>query len=216
MRWAFPPPVRWTSWNSSGTSSSWYVRPVGRAYPNNCVVPARPDQVERACESLRFPCVIKPVDAYGSYGVRVDAHRSQKRSNQLPRFAEESRRANSVVLEEYDGGHEFNMITWASHGRVFPVSVADREKTVCAFEDLPHVRQGSCGPRVASPTRSCPMRSHTRSTSSVRGNRARPFMHAVFLVPRLGHTRMRGDGPRVRLRARLLGIRVRRSVEDLL
>ncbi|MBU5404503.1 ATP-grasp domain-containing protein [Paraeggerthella hongkongensis] len=109
---------------------------LGVPYPNSCVVPL--DQVERACESLRFPCVIKPVDAYGSYGVRV-VRTAVEAIESAASVAEESRRANSVVLEEYNGGHEFNMITWASHGRVFPVSVADREKTVCAFEDLPHV-----------------------------------------------------------------------------
>lgn len=109
---------------------------LGIPHPNSRVTP--PDKIEQACNALKFPCVIKPVDAYGSYGVRV-AHTPTEAIEAAAATAEESRRAKTVVLEEYDAGREFNMITWVSYGRVFPVSVADREKTVGQYGELPHV-----------------------------------------------------------------------------
>ncbi len=109
---------------------------LGISHPRSCVVPA--DQVEHACASLRFPCVMKPVDGYGSYGVRV-VRGAAEACEAAAEVAAESRRAAKVVLEEYDDGHEFNMVTWVVQGRVTVVSIADREKTSRGASELPHV-----------------------------------------------------------------------------
>ena len=109
---------------------------LGIPYPHSRVAPA--EKAERACDGMRFPCVVKPLDGYGSYGVRVVRDADEVRAAAY-KAAAESRRAAKVVLEEYDEGREFNMITWISKGRAFPVSIADREKSPRGDGELPHV-----------------------------------------------------------------------------
>ncbi len=44
---------------------------------------------------------------------------------------------DEVLVEEYNDGFEFNMMTWVSDGKVNVISIADREKTHCRRQMLP-------------------------------------------------------------------------------
>ena len=42
-----------------------------------------------------------------------------------------------ILVEEYNDGYEFNMMTWVQHGKVHVISIADREKTFVAKGEIP-------------------------------------------------------------------------------
>lgn len=86
---------------------------------------------------LRFPCVMKPLDGYGSRGVIVIDSPDEVRCCALSAIAASEEKA--VLLESYQDGYEFNMTTWVRNGVVHVISIADREKSVETPGDLPHV-----------------------------------------------------------------------------
>lgn len=87
---------------------------------------------------LHFPLVIKPVDGYGSRGIFVVQNQEELRS----KFSEASRYSigsDSVMVEEYNDGLEFNMMNWVVEGKVYTLSIADREKSVEVQGAIPHI-----------------------------------------------------------------------------
>lgn len=87
---------------------------------------------------LRFPLVIKPVDGYGSRGVFVVQDKEELRE----KFQETSRYSigsDSIMVEEYNDGREFNMMNWVVDGKVYTLSFADREKSVEIQGAIPHI-----------------------------------------------------------------------------
>lgn len=87
---------------------------------------------------LKFPCVMKPRDGYGSRGIFVvnDKDEVKDKFDTTIGFCLNER---GVIVEEYCTGYEFNMITWVSEGTVKVVSIADREKSHEIEGDIPHV-----------------------------------------------------------------------------
>ena len=84
-----------------------------------------------------FPCVIKPRDAYGSHGVYL----LDSVDEVLERFDETASYSDgdAIVAEQYDDGHEFNMMSWVAAGKVHVLSIADREKSHEIEHVTPHV-----------------------------------------------------------------------------
>ena len=44
---------------------------------------------------------------------------------------------DEILVEEYNDGYEFNMMTWVQDGKVNVISIADREKTEIAKNEIP-------------------------------------------------------------------------------
>lgn len=84
---------------------------------------------------LTFPCVIKPLDLYGSRGMRIVRNAGQIRSHF--HTALKGSRAGRLLVEEYDPDHEFNIQGWVRHGSVHILGLADREKTQVDPEKIP-------------------------------------------------------------------------------
>lgn len=85
------------------------------------------DFTDRELEGLRFPAVVKPVDKYGSRGLLVlDSPEEIRRHFD---YVCETSRRKEILAEEYNAGFEFNMMAWVHKGKVFVLSIADREKT---------------------------------------------------------------------------------------
>ena len=98
----------------------------------------RHDHIEEDCANLRWPCVVKPVNGYGSYGISV----VQSPAEVAERFdaaASVSGDADTVLVEEYDEGAEINMIGWVAAGRAYAISLADREKCPIVAGGVPDV-----------------------------------------------------------------------------
>lgn len=76
---------------------------------------------------LKYPLISKPLDKYGSRGIFII-----KDQGQLARSVRETAEfteLDEILIEEYNDGFEFNMMTWVSDGTVKVISIADREKT---------------------------------------------------------------------------------------
>lgn len=109
---------------------------VGIAFARSRVL--APGFTEGDLEGLSFPCVLKPVDGYGSHGIRVVESASQAIAA-FPGVAAHSQCSEGAMIEEYQEGYEFNVITWVCGGRAHLVSVADREKTAGDPAEVPRV-----------------------------------------------------------------------------
>ena len=87
---------------------------------------------------LAFPCVMKPVDGYGSHGIRV-VRDSAEAARVFGDVARHATRGERCLIEEYDEGAEINMTAWVCDGVAYPVSFADREKTFMGEGIVPQV-----------------------------------------------------------------------------
>ncbi len=76
---------------------------------------------------LSFPMVIKPLDLYGSRGLFI-VHSEQEIRQHFSQSCQGSNTA-SVLAEEYNPDHEFNIQCWVHDGKVHVLGIADREKT---------------------------------------------------------------------------------------
>ena len=90
------------------------------------------------CAGLRFPCVMKPVNGYGSYGIFVVDSTAQV-SAHFDETSAVGKDPDAVLVEEYDTGAEINMIAWVADGRVHAISLADREKCPLVEGGVPDV-----------------------------------------------------------------------------
>ena len=81
---------------------------------------------EEAVSRLRFPLVVKPVDAYSSRGVRKAAG-----MDELRRFYDEAHeisRSGGVIIEEYFEGEEVSVDAFVTGGKAKILAVTNSEK----------------------------------------------------------------------------------------
>jgi carbamoylphosphate synthase large subunit len=84
---------------------------------------------------LSFPLITKPMDKYGSRGIYV-----ANNIDELNEFAKKTAKYTDlceILVEEYNPGYEFNMMTYVLDGKVNIISIADREKTQIAHGEIP-------------------------------------------------------------------------------
>ena len=80
----------------------------------------------QAISHLRYPLVVKPVDAYSSKGVR-----KAENEEELKRFyaeAEEISRSGGVIVEEFFAGDEISVDAFVVNGKAHVLSVTNSEK----------------------------------------------------------------------------------------
>ena len=84
---------------------------------------------------LDFPLVTKPLDKYGSRGIYV-VHNLEELKQAITETASFTD-LPEILVEEYNDGYEFNMMTWVHKGKVHVISIADREKTDIGPGEIP-------------------------------------------------------------------------------
>ena len=84
---------------------------------------------------LHFPLVTKPLDKYGSRGIYV-VHTLEELKQAITETASFTD-LPEILVEEYNDGYEFNMMTWVHKGKVHVISIADREKTDIGPGEIP-------------------------------------------------------------------------------
>lgn len=107
---------------------------LGLPTPGFAKVPVKEKNANKLVEmteGLTYPLISKPLDKYGSRGIFII--RDQEQLMQRIRETAEFTDLDEILIEEYNDGFEFNMMTWVSDGTVKVISIADREKT--QFED---------------------------------------------------------------------------------
>ncbi len=96
-----------------------------------------PDFLAGTLDTIGFPCVIKPLNGYGSRGVLVAQNEAEVREHFTETCSYSS--FGSVLAEPYNAGYEFNMMSWILNGQAHVLSIADREKSQEIEGAVPHV-----------------------------------------------------------------------------
>ena len=84
-----------------------------------------PDKIKQLVQNLSYPLISKPMDKYGSRGIYI-IYDERELAAQVTRTAEFTD-LEEVLVEEYNDGFEFNMMTWVNDGKVNVISIADRQ-----------------------------------------------------------------------------------------
>ena len=85
------------------------------------------EEIQQSIANLQYPLISKPLDKYGSRGIFIIHHSDEVRKKALQ--TAEYTDCQEILVEEYNNGYEFNMMTWVMDGKVNVISIADREKT---------------------------------------------------------------------------------------
>ena len=85
------------------------------------------EEIQQSIANLQYPLISKPLDKYGSRGIFIIHHSDEVRKKTLQ--TAEYTDCQEILVEEYNDGYEFNMMTWVMDGKVNVISIADREKT---------------------------------------------------------------------------------------
>lgn len=97
--------------------------------------PEKRAQLGGLLKGLHYPVVSKPLDKYGSRGIYISEDQEElvKAAEKTAGFSD----MPEILVEEYNDGYEFNMMTWVLDGKVHVISIADREKTFTAKGEIP-------------------------------------------------------------------------------
>lgn len=104
-------------------------------YPKTRLV--HKDTLEKDFASLCFPCVTKPLGAWGSHGVFLC--KTVEEIEAVFEKVEAFQEGDAILVEEYDDGHELNVMTWILDGQAVVLDIADREKSHEIEGVTPHV-----------------------------------------------------------------------------
>lgn len=85
------------------------------------------EEIRHLTENLQYPLISKPMDKYGSRGIYI-IHNEEELFPKAVQTADFTG-LDEILIEEYNDGFEFNMMTWVQAGKVNVISIADREKT---------------------------------------------------------------------------------------
>ena len=111
---------------------------LGLPTPGFVKVPAAEQNEYKLAEitaGLKYPLISKPLDKYGSRGIFIIKDQEQLAGS--VRKTAEFTDLDEILIEEYNDGFEFNMMTWVNDGKVNVISIADREKTQPEADMLP-------------------------------------------------------------------------------
>lgn len=84
-----------------------------------------------------FPCVVKPLDGWGSKGMKV-VHNFKELRNHFLNSMSFSTSGSQAMLEEINMGYEINVMSWVKDGKVYLMEFGDRETTGMTKDKLPH------------------------------------------------------------------------------
>lgn len=103
--------------------------------PTSKYVRLSPGFTDSELDALEFPVVVKPLDKYGSRGVLLLYSVEEIRKHFD--FICATSNVKEILVEEYNEGFEFNMMSWLLDGKVYVISIADREKTPVCTNEIP-------------------------------------------------------------------------------
>ncbi len=155
---------------------------LGIAHPARRVV-HRASMLSDA-SGLKFPCVVKPLDGYGSYGISV-VEDLDGLVGAFDRASGVSSAEDAVLMEEYDDGPELNVIGWVANGRAHVVSIADREKCPLVPGGVPDVVRIVYPSRFASEAEG-PIRKALQDVADYVGMEDGPLSMQAFWHPSEG------------------------------
>lgn len=87
--------------------------------------------------TIPYPCVVKPLDGWGSKGMRI-VHNFEELKSHLLKSMSFSTSGNHAMLEEINMGYEINVMSWIKDGKAYLIEFGDRETTGMTKDKLPH------------------------------------------------------------------------------
>lgn len=96
------------------------------------------NSIEDSMKEFRFPCVIKPLDGWGSKGMKI-VYSSDEAKNFAMSSAKFSTTGYNAMVEELNEGHEINVMSWIKNGKVHLLEFGDRETSGRTNESLPYL-----------------------------------------------------------------------------
>lgn len=96
-----------------------------------------PDFSDAELERFHFPVVIKPLDGYGSKGIRVADSVEEVKKLYGETLGQSCWDRRSILMEEYSQGREYNIMSWLVDGEVYPICLGDREKNPRVGPSIP-------------------------------------------------------------------------------
>ena len=100
------------------------LQELGVSVPRHTVL--KSDFNEDALQNFSFPLVVKPVNGWGSKGIFVADNIEEIRMGFGETLSKGS--ADVIEVEELIDAREYNMTAWVYDGRIYTLSIADREK----------------------------------------------------------------------------------------
>lgn len=128
-------------WYRDKSSCRELLEKLGLPSPGFARIPVRllkennTEELLKFTEKLQYPLISKPMDKYGSRGIYI-IHNEEELLTKALQTADFTG-LDEILIEEYNDGFEFNMMTWVQDGKVNVISVADREKTETEAGMLP-------------------------------------------------------------------------------
>lgn len=111
--------------------------------------------------------------------------KSEKKALQTAEYTD----CQEILVEEYNDGYEFNMMTWVMDGKVNVISIADREKTEMEEGMLPLSTRNVYPSRfLAEVEKKC--HRYSAELYPLYRTDGRCIIHAVFLETWQGHSGM--------------------------
>ena len=145
------------------------------------------EEVQQSIANLQYPLISKPLDKYGSRGIFIIHHSDEVRKKALQ--TAEYTDCQEILVEEYNDGYEFNMMTWVMDGKVNVISIADREKTEMEEGMLPLSTRNVYPSRFLTEVEKKCHRYSAELYPLYRTD-GRCIIHAVFLETWQGHSGM--------------------------
>ena len=111
------------------------LRSLGVSVPENRLISR--DFSNKDIEGLTFPLVVKPSNGWGSKGIFV-----VNDPDELRQFAVKTAdisHSETVLVEEYSKGGEYNITSFLAEGKVYVISCGDREKTRSEDKTIPRL-----------------------------------------------------------------------------
>lgn len=111
---------------------------VSGAKAPECICINDTSELERI-NNISYPVVVKPLDMWGSRGVRVAYDENELRLN--IKLAQEISQKKSIMIEELMTGDEYNSMAYVYNGKVHLLGIGDREKNKPKEKEIPTVNR---------------------------------------------------------------------------
>ena len=87
-------------------------------------------------EGLKFPIVAKPINGYGSKGIKI-INSDKEIQHLFEQVVEYSTIKDKIIIEEYMNAREYNLMGFVADGEVFIIGIGDREKNPIQGNSVP-------------------------------------------------------------------------------
>lgn len=114
-----------------------FLTQLGVKVPRN--IRLKKDFSDDALKDFAFPMVIKPLDGYGSKGIRVADSIAEVRQLYSEVLDKSCWDKDDILAEEYCQGREYNIMSWVVDGKIRPLCLGDREKNPRKGSGIPNL-----------------------------------------------------------------------------